>query len=580
MDMKRIRRHPSPVQDPNPDPESDGLLRNAASEKRAAITGGGYPAGLRLAAVFAIAVLMLLPLLLLLSRAGLSLDRFVGVSVEKEGFGFVSDEGSEGGPPKSSNSSVDKLLGGLLIDGFDEASCLSRYQSAMFHKVSPYIPSPYLLKRLRRYEALHKRCGPGTELYNKIVYQLKSDQQFGSAECNYVVWISYSGLGNRILTLASAFLYALLTDRVLLVDRGGDLADLFCEPFPETSWLLPLDFPVKQFSSFEKESPESYGNMLKNNAFTNSGDVDPKVKMPPYIYLHLAHDYGDHDKLFFCDEDQLLLQKIPWLVLRSDNYFVPSLFLMPEYEEELHRLFPQRDTVFHHLGRYLFHPTNSVWGLVKRYYLAYMAKADKRVGIQIRVFELEPGPFQHVFDQLLACALKEKLLPDVTPEEPVDLTAYIRSKAILVTSLNSGYSEKLRNMYWENSTTNGEIISVYQPSHEEFQQTGKQRHNRQAWAEMYLLSLTDTLITSAWSTFGYVAQGLAGVRPWILFKPENRTIPDPACRRVMSMEPCFHAPPFYDCKEKRGVDTGALVPYVRHCEDMSWGLKLVDQDEW
>jgi xyloglucan fucosyltransferase len=45
----------------------------------------------------------------------------------------------------------------------------------------------------------------------------------------------------------------------------------------------------------------------------------------------------------------------------------------------------------------------------------------------------------------------------------------------------------------------------------------------------------------------------------------------------LSMEPCFHAPPFYDCKAKRGVDTGKLVPHVRHCEDMSWGLKLVDQ---
>jgi xyloglucan fucosyltransferase len=93
---------------------------------------------------------------------------------------------------------------------------------------------------------------------------------------------------------------------------------------------------------------------------------------------------------------------------------------------------------------------------------------------------------------------------------------------------------------------------------------------------MYLLSLTDVLVTSSWSTFGYVAQGLGGLKPWILYKPENRTAPNPPCRRAMSMEPCFHAPPFYDCKAKRGTDTGELVPHVRHCEDMSWGLKLVD----
>jgi xyloglucan fucosyltransferase len=104
-------------------------------------------------------------------------------------------------------------------------------------------------------------------------------------------------------------------------------------------------------------------------------------------------------------------------------------------------------------------------------------------------------------------------------------------------------------------------------------------HNRKAWAEMYLLSLTDVLVTSAWSTFGYVAQGLGGLRPWILYKTENDTAPDPPCRRAMSMEPCFHAPPFYDCKAKKGIDTGTLVPHVRHCEDISWGLKVVDDHD-
>jgi xyloglucan fucosyltransferase len=145
-----------------------------------------------------------------------------------------------------------------------------------------------------------------------------------------------------------------------------------------------------------------------------------------------------------------------------------------------------------------------------------------------------------------------------------------------MTSLSSGYFENVRDIYWEYPTVTGEVIGIYQPSHEGYQQTQKQIHNQKAWAEMYLLSLTDVLVTSSWSTFGYVAQGLGGLKPWILYKPENRTAPNPPCRRAMSMEPCFHAPPFYDCKAKRGTDTGELVPHVRHCEDMSWGLKLVD----
>lgn len=484
--------------------------------------------------------------------------------------------GSEEASFHSVESPKDKQLGGLLAAGFDEDSCLSRYQSVLYRKALPHKPSSYLLSRLRKYESLHKHCGPYTKSYNKTLEQLKSGRNIESIDCNYVVWISFSGLGNRILTLASAFLYALLTNRVLLVDRGTDMADLFCEPFPETSWLLPLDFPLNQFNNFDQKYPQCYGNMLKNDIINYTTG-----SLPPFLYLHLVHDYGDHDKLFFCDQDQTLFQKVPWLIMKTDNYFVPSLFLMPSFEQELSNLFPDKETVFHHLGRYLLHPSNPVWGLITRYYHAYLAKADERVGIQIRVFDTGTGPFPHVFDQILACSLKEKVLPEVNEHESViKPSGNQSSKAVLMTSLSPGYFEKIRNIYWEHPTVTGEVIGVYQPSHEEYQQTEKRTHNRKAWAEMYLLSLTDVLITSSWSTFGYVAQGLGGLKPWILYKPENQTAPDPPCRRAMSMEPCFHAPPFYDCKAKTGIDTGALVPHVRHCEDMSWGLKLVDRSEW
>ena len=277
---------------------------------------------------------------------------------------------------------IDKLLGGLLAPGFDEGSCLSRYQSSLYRKASLHIPSSYLLSRLRSYEDLHKRCGPYTKSYNRTQKLLKSCRRASSTECKYVVWLSYSGLSNRVLTLASAFLYALLTNRVLLVDQGKDMADLFCEPFPEKSWLLPVDFPLKKrFKIFNQKSPHSYGNMLKKNILNTS-----RESLPSYLYLHLAHDYDDHDKLFFCDQYQTLLNRVPWLIMKTDNYFVPSRFLMPSFEQELSTLFPQRDTVFHHVGRYLFHPTNRVWGLITRYYQAYLAKADERIGIQIRIF--------------------------------------------------------------------------------------------------------------------------------------------------------------------------------------------------
>lgn len=453
-------------------------------------------------------------------------------------------------------------------------SCLSRYNSVAYQHKLAYEPSSYLISKLRSYEDLHKRCGVYTESYNKTLEQLRSNGSSSSSDCKYLLWISFSGLGNRILTLASAFLYALLTNRVLLMDPGTDMADLFCEPFPEVSWFLPQDFPLKgEFNNFNQNSPNCYGKILKNSATTDSSEMI----LPSVVYLHLVHDYDDVDKLFFCDQDQSVLQQSPWLVMRTDNYFVPSLFLIPSFEKELDELFPNKDTVFHFLGRYLFHPTNSVWGLITRYYQAYLARASEKIGIQIRVFDIGTGPFQHILDQVLACTLKENLLPETNKQmNIVGPASNQKSKAVLITSLSAGYYEKLRDIYWENPTVTGERISFYQPSHEEHQQTEKSIHNQKAWAEMYLLSTTDVLVTSSWSTFGYVAQGLSGLKPWILYKPENRTAPDPPCHRAMSMEPCFHAPPFYDCKAKKGTDTGKLVPHVRHCEDMAWGLKLVD----
>lgn len=281
-----------------------------------------------------------------------------------------------------------------------------------YRKESVYKPSPYLISRLRSYEALHKQCGPHTESYNKTLEQTKTGKHADSLDCNYVVWISFSGLGNRILTLASAFLYALLTNRVLLVDRGVDMADLFCEPFPNASWLLPSDFPLtNQFNNFDQKSSHCYGHMLKNNLLGKS--------TPPFIYLHLVHDYDDQDKLFFCDQDQMFFKKVPWLIMKTDNYFTPSLFLIPSFEQELSNLFPEKETVFHFLGRYLLHPTNPVWGLITRFYQAYLAKADEKMGIQIKVFDTGPGPFQYVLDQLLNCIRKENLLPKITKNETI-----------------------------------------------------------------------------------------------------------------------------------------------------------------
>ncbi|KAF8660840.1 hypothetical protein HU200_057430 [Digitaria exilis] len=487
----------------------------------------------------------------------------------------------------------DKLHGGLLVEGFDEESCHSRYQSAMYRRNPGRQPSKYLISKLRRHEALQRRCGPGTVAYSDALEQLKSGKNAtstSSPECKYLVSLSYRGLGNRILAAASAFLYALLTDRVLLVDPSNEMDVLFCEPFPNTTWLLPPGFPLN-IRSLYAPAPERYGKMRENGALrTDIAAATNGVDLPAaFAYIHLDFDHSEQDQLFFCNDDQrLLLSNFQWLVMRTDSYIVPGLFLVDTFQEELDMMFPERDTVFHHLGRYLFHPTNYVWGLVTRYYRAHMAWAQRRVGIQVRVFSWEPNS-PELLERITRCTQEEGMLPRVVgneEESPAVTTAAtttttgrgggVKSSAVLVTSLKAWYSEQMKVMYWENATEGGEVVMVSQPSHEEEQQSGIKSHEVKAWAEIYLLSLTDMLVTTGKSTFGYVAQGLAGVRPWVLLN--NNQAASRPCSRDMSVEPCFHIAPVYDCK-RRG-DAGKVVPHVRRCEDVPTGLKLVDRKEW
>ncbi|EOA40189.1 hypothetical protein CARUB_v10008907mg [Capsella rubella] len=463
----------------------------------------------------------------------------------------------------------EKLLGGLLATDFDEESCLSRYHQPSLRKPSPYKPSESLVSKLRSYEILHKHCGPGTKAYKRATEQLgHNDVRSSGDECRYVVWMPMFGLGNRMLSLVSVFLYALLTERVILVDQRKDITDLFCEPFPETSWLLPLDFPLtNQLDSFDRKHPRCYGTMLKNHA-TNSTTI------PAHLYLDIFHDSRDHDKMFFCEGDQAFLGKVPWLVVKSNLYFVPSLWMIPSFQTKLIQLFPQKDTVFHHLARYLFQPTNQVWGMISRSYNAYLSRADERLGIQVRVYGKHAGYFQHVMDQILSCTQGEKLLPILAAPESQASNASTspKLKAVLVTSLYPEYSDKLKNMFFERPSSTGEIIEVYQPSGERVQQTDKKLHDQKALAEIYLLSLTDKLVTSTRSTFGYVAQGLGGLKPWILYEPRNRIVPNPPCVRAMSMDPCLLRAPLHGCQSKIIKNT----PFVRYCEDWTTGLKLVD----
>lgn len=258
--------------------------------------------------------------------------------------------------------------------------CISRSEESLIRKSSPHRPSSYLITKLRQYEVRHKRCAP------KAVKFSPNGTNADLGDCQFVLWIANSGLGNRMITIASAFVYALLTDRVLLLDHAQtDVAGLFCEPFPGVSWLLPENYDYQWMDKVTWENDHRLGYLLQSSGFAN---VTLPTSVPNgYVFLNLMHNNDEHDKRFFCKRVQKQLRKVPLLYWRSNNYLVPGLHFDHSFHSELDRMFPERHTVFHHVSRYLFRPSNFMWGLVLRFRQPYLASARRQVGLQLRILE-------------------------------------------------------------------------------------------------------------------------------------------------------------------------------------------------
>ncbi|CAN0927543.1 Fucosyltransferase 2 [Linum grandiflorum] len=362
-------------------------------------------------------------------------------------------------------------------------------------------PSPHLTSRLREYEQRHKACEPLSDSFNRNSKELTGRKSPTSPErsrdvefnCRYVLYTPINGLGNRMLDIASAFLF---------------------------------------------------GNQFRNKK-------EKLVNVSSVLKLHLTNECDPHDWRFFEGESQELLRTVPWLVLASDQYFVPYLFLMSGFRMELDRMFPDKETIFHHLGRYLFNPSNEVWGLVTRFHETYLAKADQRIGVHVRVVRPVNISTTFLLNRILKCTQDEaRVLPRLQQQQNRTKSPKTRttSKAVLVASLSEEFYSELKSIFWTKSTVNVDeevAVGVYQTSHEDVQLSLDNSHNMKALADMYLLSMCDVLVTSPGSTFGYVAQSLGNLKPWVLEIYPDQTNVTGSCAQPVSKEPCYHFRPMF-----------------------------------
>jgi xyloglucan fucosyltransferase len=439
------------------------------------------------------------------------------------------------------------------------------------------------------YEILHRTCTTKVQLNISHSDLHKRNTTSG---CDYLVCepTAMSGLGNRILSAASCMIYAVLTQRVLLLPSSSLLAQVMCEPFEGSSWKVneaSIDIPVlsKFWAStdqFLSAVDSSMGSLLKDTLIPNRA-----------IKLH-ATDFTAElrfhpDKRFFCGTEQNLLRGVTWLYLTSNQYFLPKLFLIPKFRTALEALFPTR-MVLTHMLRYSILPGDVVWQRVEQVHEMQPDRTDRRLGVQIRTNRQFQELHLALEAQIKQCALDNELLPQLglaasdlnkssqstnhsSTEESipavqsvVESSDNVNRTTVFIASLYNDFELSLRSDYLRNPPANGENVTVVQLSNRLEQTLNSREEDEQALTEIILLSLCDDIIVTPSSTFGGVAKAYGALLPWVIETQSN----DVGCVRGPTVDACYGVPArylscLYDDPELRGRSVVDVLPYLKDC---------------
>ncbi|CAI7782431.1 unnamed protein product [Closterium sp. NIES-53] len=527
--------------------------------------------------------------------------------------------------------------------------------------------------------------------------------------CRYLVYYhTRDGQGNRLVSLMSAFAYALLTDRILLLASGSGLAEEFCEPFEhgaaveasrgvgenageDASWVLfdgpdrdkyvwMLRFKVAREWRSVREEEESgsmvppvyvcpctmlchampchampcrampYSAMLYRampHSVTSACATQPSVPafqhslsdmsllpsfpsliptplpltclpLPPFsspvsfplphspsplpflvpflaplpcsLRVDITHFTKPSGHLFFCESEQQWLSRTPTLLIYSNQYHLPALYLLPSFRRRLLLLFPSHHP-FRSLSRLLLFPRNRIWAQLTHRFHSLIAPASARIGLQGRFQKqaLERGiPWETkamgrcLLDALNSSSVHQAREVQVSNQgsdsgdgssgsggdgcNAVGNDPPSAVTEVMVASLSPVLAHNLSVMVAENvpraqvtmgsdtpcaataeldlppkngvKTPADSHIHIARLTVDELENNTDTSLVDRAILDIYTLALfSDALVISRNSTFGYVSASLFGV-PYVSFV-------GPTCMRAVT-EPCLHFPPSND----------------------------------
>ncbi|KAJ7559360.1 hypothetical protein O6H91_04G081600 [Diphasiastrum complanatum] len=432
---------------------------------------------------------------------------------------------------------------------------------------------------LSEYTKLHHACIH--KIGNVTSYFLSKNH---SSACKFVIAHTNLGLGNKILSFVSTFLYAIMTQRVMLIPSQTFIPDIMCEPFYQSSWRLPEEFPMPD------QSPDLWSSEDKIFSHTVRSPKDKVVNSTGLYAVKSGETYEAPSSRFFCSTELNQAEDIPWVFLAGCLYFLPRLYSVPQYRPVLEALFPDHMALTR-LLRTVMLPADPIWARVLRARKAYLRDSDRTVGIQVRYregYEHYVSMGNEIEARIQQCTIENGLLPvpDYQGGGLSSSSLYTRAFTIkaFVASLFPSLHDRLQETYLHYPTVGGEDVAVIQLSFNMYQSINLEE-DKQALAEMLLLSYADDLIVTPTSTFGGVAQGYGALIPWFInFNSENKT-KAPNCLRGQTVDVCYQmGPEVYNCPhdpDTNGKSISSEVPYIQRClpidgyKDINSGIQLM-----
>ncbi|CAI7841780.1 unnamed protein product, partial [Closterium sp. NIES-54] len=105
--------------------------------------------------------------------------------------------------------------------------------------------------------------------------------------------------------------------------------------------------------------------------------------LPCSLRVDITHFTKPSGHLFFCESEQQWLSRTPTLLIYSNQYHLPALYLLPSFRRRLLLLFPSHHP-FRSLSRLLLFPRNRIWAQLTHRFHSLIAPASARIGLQGR----------------------------------------------------------------------------------------------------------------------------------------------------------------------------------------------------